>query len=422
MVYRLSCFAVKPAIACALFAVIALPLGCDKKSDESAQKKAPEAVVISLAPSRLQSVQRGIDVTGTLYGDQEAQLSAKVSGRITQLFADVGDRVDAGATLAQIDPIDYELARQASLAALQQALAKLGLTDLPSDSFDPNSVPTVVQARLTAENAQGRFVRSEKLFNQQPPLISEQDYADAKTAAQVARAAWDVAVLNAKSILAEIRSRQTDLAIAQRRLSDATVCAPQAAADSSARRYGIFARQISIGEYVKEGTALFEVVADDPIRFRASVPERYLAEVKLQQPATVFIEAYPDAFQGIVKRINPQIDRESRSFQVEIVLPNPKGLLRSGAFARGSISTRLDQNIVFIPREAVVSFAGVRKAFTVAEGKAVERQIATGIGDGSYVEVVSGLDTPQDVVVSGASKLANGTPVTVKAATQPVEK
>lgn len=422
MVYRPSCCTVKPVIAAALFAVIALPLGCGKKSEDAAQKKAPEAIAISMAPARLQSVQRTIDVVGTLYGDEEAQLSAKVAGRITRLFADVGDRVDAGTTLAQTDPIDYELARQASLTALQQALAKLGLTDLPSASFDPTSVPTVVQARLTAENAEGRFARSEKLFNQQPPLISEQDYADAKTAAQVARAAWDVAVLNAKSILAEIRSRQADLAIAERRLSDATVRAPQPAAEGPSRHYGVSARQVSVGEYVKEGTPLFQVVADDPIRFRAAVPERYLAEVKLEQPTTVRVEAYPDAFQGIVKRINPQVDRESRCFQVEIVVPNPKGLLRSGAFARGSIATRSDQNVVFVPQEAIVSFAGVRKAFTVADGKAVEHQLATGVRDGSYVEVISGLDKPQDIVVSGASRLANGTLVSVKASTQPAEK
>ncbi len=422
MVYRLWRFAVKPVVACALLAAIALPLGCGKKSDGSAQNKAPEAVAISLAPSHLQSVQRTIDVVGTLYGDEEAQLSAKVAGRMIKLFADVGDRVDAGAALAQVDPMDYELARQATLTALQQALAKLGLSDLPGDKFDPNTVPTVVQARLTAENAEGRFSRSERLFKQQPPLISEQDYADAKTAAQVARAAWDVAVLNAKSILAEIRSRQADLAIAERRLADATVRAPQPTGDGPAHRYGVSARQVSVGEYVKEGTSLFQVVADDPIRYRAAVPERYLAEVKLEQSTTVHVEAYPEAFQGIVKRINPQVDRESRCFQVEIVVPNPKGLLRPGAFARGSIATRTDQNIVFIPQEAIISFAGVRKAFTVADGKAVEHQLATGVRDGSYVEVVSGLDKPQDVVVSGASRLANGTLVTVKASTQPTVK
>lgn len=419
MVYRLWCLVVKPGIACALLAVIALPLGCGKKSDGSAQNQAPEAIAISLAPSHLQSVQRTIDVVGTLYGDEEAQLSAKVAGRVTKLFADVGDRIDAGATLAQVDPMDYELARQASLTALQQALAKLGLSDLPGDKFDPNTVPTVVQARLTAENAEGRFARSQRLFKQQPPLISEQDYADAKTNAEVARAAWDVAVLNARSILAEIRSRQADLAIAERRLADATVRAPQPVADGPAHRYGVSARQVSVGEYVKEGTALFQVVADDPIRYRAAVPERYLAEVKLEQPTTVRVEAYPDAFRGIVKRINPQVDRESRMFQVEILVPNPKGLLRPGAFARGSIATRLDQNVVFIPQEAVVSFAGVRKAFTVADGKAIEHQLATGVRDGSYVEVVSGLDKPQDIVVSGAGRLANGTLVKVKASTQP---
>jgi RND family efflux transporter MFP subunit len=419
--YRLPCGVNKGLVVCAAIALAALPMGCGKK-EEAAQKKAAETVAISLAPARQQSVQRTIDVVGTLYGDEEAQISAKVAGRITKLMADVGDHVDAGATLAQVDPTDYDLVRRSVETSLQQSLAKLGLSALPDEKLDLGGVPTVVQARLQAENSEARLGRSEKLFQQQPPLISEQDYADARTKAQVDRAAYEVALLIAKTTLAEVRSRQADLAIAERRLADATVRAPQPTAGSTAPRYGVAARLVSVGEYVKDGTALFRVVADGTIRFRASVPERYLAEVKLEQPATVRVEAYPDAFQGVVKRINPQIDRDSRSFEVEIVVPNPKGLLRSGAFARGSIATHVDENVVFIPQEAVVSFAGVRKAFTVADGKAVEHQIATGIRDGAYLEITQGLDKAQDVVMAGAGRLANGTPVTLKATTRPAEK
>lgn len=402
-----------------LLALAALPLGCEKKSDPAAARKAPDPVAVSLSSAKQQSVQRSIDVVGTLYGDEEAQLSSKVSGRIMQLMADVGDHVDAGAPLAQIDPVDFELARRSAETALQQSLAKLGLTALPDEKFDPNTVPTVVQARLQAENAEARLGRSEKLFQQDPPLISEQEYADTKTAAQVARAAYDVALLNARGVLAEVRTRQADLAIAERRLVDATIRAPQPTPGSTSPKYAISARLVSVGEYVKDATPLFRVVVDDPIRFRAAVPERYLSEVKLDQAVTIRVEAFADPFNGIVRRINPQIDRESRSFQVEIQVPNPKGQLRSGAFARGSIVTRSEPNVVFIPQEAVVSFAGIRKAFTVKDGKAVERQITTGTRDGNYIEVTSGMDKPEDVVTFGAARLANGIPVTLRPATQP---
>lgn len=221
----------------------AVLVGCRKKA-EATGRKADEAVIVTLAPSRAMSVQRTIDVVGTLFGDEEAQISAKVPGRVLKTIVDIGDRVDAGAPLAQIDPVDYELARKQAESQLQQTLSKLGLNAMPSADFNADTVPTVQQAKLQAANAEARFRRADKLFLQKPPLISEQDYADAKTKAQVDRSAYDVALLNAKAILAEVHSRQADLAIAERRLTDATVRAPQLTPGSTTPRYGVTARQV----------------------------------------------------------------------------------------------------------------------------------------------------------------------------------
>lgn len=399
--------------------IIALALSgalvsCNKQEAKK-ESKAADPVVITVAPARLDSVQRSIEVVGTLYGDEEAVISAKVAGRISKVMADMGDRIAPGAPLAQIDPTDWSLACRQAETGLQQTLSKLGLTQMPGDDFKPETTPTVVQARVQAENADARFHRVEKLFKQDPPLISEQDYADAKTAAAVAQSAYDVALLSAKSTVAEANSRQADLRAAEQRLSDTLVRAPQS---GTAAQYAVATKLASVGEYVKDGTALFKVVADNPIRFRASVPERYLSDVKLDQSVTVQVEAYASAFTGKIKRINPQVDRESRAFMVEIVVDNAKGQLRPGAFARGSIATTSEANVTFVPQEAIISFAGIRKVFTVKEGKAVEHEIAVGVRQGNLVEITKGLEGAPEVVMSGASKLAGGTAVQLKAAAQ----
>lgn len=388
-----------------------LSAGCGKSAPEKAA--APETDKVSLAPAKLQDAQRSIEVVGTLFGDEEALISAKVAGRMVKTMADLGDRLPAGEPLAQIDPIDYQLAYRQSETLLMQTLASLGLKALPGPDFCPESTPTVEQARLQADNGEARFRRAEKLFKQQPPSISAQDYDDSKTTAAVARSAFDVAVLSARALVAQARTRQAELDVADQRLADTVVRAPQA----NGREYAVAAKLVSVGEYVKEGTPLFRVVADNPIRFRAAVPQRYLADIKLGQKVDVTVEAYAHAALGEVRRINPQVDSESRAFFIEVNIDNKDGLLRPGAFARGLIATHIQQNVLFVPEQAVVTFAGIRKVFTVADGKAVENQVAIGDRNGGFVEIVSGMKGAPEVIVSGADKLAGGTAVQVTSPT-----
>ena len=124
-------------------------------------------------------------------------------------------------------------------------------------------------------------------------------------------------------------------------------------------------------------------------------------------------------FWGAVSRINPQIDADNRTFSLEILIPNDDHRLKPGAFARASVQTHVDSNVVFAPQEAIVSFAGVNKVFTVKDNKAAEFNVDPGDAraeNNNYVEIATGLNGDEQVVVSGTSKLATGVPVVVKAA------
>jgi multidrug resistance efflux pump len=422
-------------IALLTFATLGLlaVAGCGDESQAKAggQQAQRDPVAVSLAPVTMQPVQRSVEVVGTLYGDEEATISAKVAGRITTIFKDVGDRSAPSEPLAQIERTDYELARTQQRMAVQESLAKLGLTEFPTGDFDPAKVPLVVRARLQALNAEAKFRRGEQLYQQKPPLLSEQDYFDLKTAFDVANSDYQVQLLSARSILAEAATRKSELDLSEQRLNDTTVRAPAASeteasaisaatSKAAAGRYAVAARLVSVGEYVREGTPMFRLVASDPIKFRAKVPERFASQVRVGQKANVLVEAYPDVFQGVIARINPQVELTNRTFEVEITVPNADGRLQPGAFARGSLLTRTDENVLFVPKAAVVTFAGVSKVFTVADGKAVDHRVSVGVTLDDQVEIVSGLK-PQaaNVVVGGAAKLAGGTLVTLKPATLP---
>lgn len=381
--------------------------GCGKEAPKPPQRPAAE---VTTTPVVLGSVDRIADIVGTLFGDEEVVISAKVPGRVTEVTVDIGDRVVGGAKLAQIDPIDYELEVSRRESAVREALAKLGMSELPQGDYDVGQVATVERARFQAGNAQARMERARKLFEQKPPLISEQDFADLETAYQVAQRDYEVARLDAQSQLATARSRQSELAAAKEQLADTRVSAPPLPSD---RKFAVAQRSVSSGEYVREGTALFRVVLDDKIKFRGALPERYIGQVKVGQTVVLRVENLTEPVRGQVLRVSPAINTDTRTFQVEAIFDNASQQLRPGGFARGVVIVGQDENVPLVPPAAIASFAGIDKVFSVKEGQAVEHLVKRGATVDGRVAIPEGLNGVTEVIVGGKDKLAGKVPVTV---------
>jgi RND family efflux transporter MFP subunit len=158
---------------------------------------------------------------------------------------------------------------------------------------------------------------------------------------------------------------------------------------------------------------MFRLVATERIIFRARVAERFAGQVRPGQQVHVWVEAYGEPFVGGLSRVAPQIDQESRTFAIEVIIDNPQGRLKPGAFARGEVRLREESGIDFVPASAVVTFAGVTRVFSVADGKAKEHRVRTGIRIGEEVEIIGGLAV-SDVVAAGAAGLAEGVAVRIE--------
>src|SRR6185437_10978611 len=153
---------------------------------------------------------------------------------------------------------------------------------------------------------------------------------------------------------------------------DMTVRAPQPThrppmVTSAGRiHYAMTKRQVSDGQILKEGEAVADLVIEDPLRLWTQVPEQYVESVQVGQPVRVTTRAHPEAtFEGRVARISPAVDPSSRTFQVESLIPNKRGLLWPGGLARASIVTDAQAKAAVVPVEAVVRYAGVTKIFIV---------------------------------------------------------
>lgn len=340
----------------ALAGLAAAVAGC---ADSSADSKAPAGesegpIPITAAPASIRPSERVVSFVGTLFGHEEVTLSSQIEGQLQSITADLGDHVDKEQMLAKIE--DAQLR-----ARLREAEAHL--------------------AKARADEQRGRQLASTK-------VISEVEYETMKTGAAVAEAQRDT--LSVLVQYADVRSPLSG---------------------SVARR------MVSVGEYVRPGTPLFTLVADDPVKLRGDVPERYTPELKAGQIVRVRVDAFPDReFPGKLSRISPASNRENRSIAVEVLVDNKERQLKPGFFANAAIVTRTDDKAIMVPQEAVTTFAGVTKVFVITDNTAHERQVRPGTraADG-LVEIVEGLQPNEVVATSGLTKLQEGAAVSIKA-------
>jgi RND family efflux transporter MFP subunit len=382
----------------------------------------PSAPVdVTLVPIRRLDAVRTVVVTGSLYGDIESTIAAKVAGRILRLHADLGDEIASGERLAELETRDQELELAEREQAVRATLAQLGLDRLPggdSDArgFDVEALPGVRQRRSETENARARFERAEKLFRATPPLIAEQDLADLRTTWEMARDATEVEILEARALLAKASFEQAAVETARQRIVDATILAPLGERGEP-RTFRVAERLVSVGELMSIGTPTFVLVAVDPIRYRAQVPERFVGRIALDQRVQLLEEENAVAATGSVRRIAPRVDERSRSFEVEVVIPNPEGRLKPGAFARAAIEVATEPHVAFVPRSAIVTFAGVHRVFLVRDGKAVALRVqlgqATRVEEEDLVEIIGDLSRDEHVVDRPGGLRADA-PVTVR--------
>lgn len=371
--------------------------------------------VVTAQPVTLREVQRKVEAVGTLRGFEEVTISAKTEGRVKRLLRDVSDRVKPGELLIEIDPTDYELAVRQAEKTLQVEMAKLGVQEPPGPNFDVKQLPAVQQAVARLDNAKLRVDRVQAAGG----AVSQEDTADKRADLRVAEAEYQNQIMMMKAGLATIQMKQEALAMSRQQLNDTKIYAatPMLAVPllQHGITYVITHRPVAEGSFVRVGTELCKLVIDQALKLRLPVPERYISEVKLGQEAAVFSVAYPTAFRGVVARINPAIEPATRTFEVEVVVPNLEMRLRPGGFARAHLLIKKQSDTVTVPLTALVTFAGITKIFVLENNTAREVVVTLGEQTDEWAEIVTPALKPGTVVItSGQTALANGAKVEVR--------
>jgi RND family efflux transporter MFP subunit len=385
---------------------------------ESTAVDAPAgAIPVTLDGVTLRPVQRTIETVGTLHPFEQVIECAKVEGRVRKICHDVGDRVKPGDLLLEVDPTDFELSVRQAQRALEVELAKLGLTEVPTGDFDVSQLPIVVEAGVKATRAKERLQRVRALVERS--ALTKEEMGNATSDARALDAEYQNQILMAKSGLATVQMKQEALAIVAQQLRDTRIVAPRPSTSDPQvlgdMTYAITSRSAAEGSFVRIGTEVLKLVLDRTLKLKVPVPDRYVSDVKEGQQVTLRTAAYEKPFEGKVTRINPSVDLTTRTFEVEIQVPNPDEVLKSGTFAKAAIITRMDADTQTVPLDAVVRFAGITKVFVVDGNKAREIQVTQGATTSQWIEIVSPkLPAGAQVVTSGQSLLSDGLPVYVR--------
>lgn len=379
----------------------------------------PAAVMVTVKPVTYRSVQRNVEAIGTLYGYEEVSIAAKVDGRVRKIHHEVSDPVKPGDLLVEFDPTDYELLLGQAEKSLRVDLVRLGVDELPAGAkFDVERLPVVMQARERLNNAKLRYDRARVLARD--GAVTTEEFTDKTAEYRAAEAEYRNQILMARSLVATAEMKREGLAIARQQLKDMAVKAPfplqRVPGMEQGVTYVVSQRSVSEGSFVRSGTEVYKLVIDRMLKLRVLIPERHSNEIEREQQVQVSTAAHAQPFAGRVVRINPTVDPVNRTFQVEIEVPNPEGKLKPGSFAKAAILTKRDSAVATVPLEALTAFAGITKIFVVEDGRAKEVRVTPGTQNTEWVEIIPSTTLPHgaQVITSGQTALADGTPIAVR--------
>jgi RND family efflux transporter MFP subunit len=337
-----------------------------KLKNSAPEEKPSEAVLIQVASAARGDLTEKLALTGNIRPRNEVDVFPKLGGRIESLGADVGEKVKSGQLLASIE--HKEIAWQARAA---EAASRIARANLDGAKQDMDRVMMLFQG-------------------------------GSATQAQV-----DGAKLKVTMAEAQVAQAEAAQGLADQNLDNSRITSPISGT--------VTRRPVNLGNQVGPQNALFTVQDIQALKLESSVDASAFARLSKGQEAAVTVDALPgQVFKGELALLAPALDPTTRRAACEIQIDNASGKLLANTFARAELSLGKLQNVLTVPREAVLEAPGGAVVYRVVGGSKVEAvRPKLGASDGARVVVNEGLNEGDLVAITGVGNLADGAPVKV---------
>jgi len=402
----------------------------NRQNANAAQNNADAPIAVTVDKSVAREVPVVIQATGSLIADETSDIASKVSGRVTNIYANVGQYVSQGSLIAKLDENEARLQlaqAQANVTQAQtgvrQAEARLGLA--PNGTFSATTIPEVRAANANYEQALAELRQAEANERRYRDLVETGDtpmitYETFRTTRDTARARLNAAKQNLESATnaarqnneaikgaqAAVESARTQVDLAQQAVADTTIRAPFSGF--------ISVRSTAVGEFVTTSTPIATILRVNPIKLQIQVAEANVPFINLGRAVSISVDAYKDRkFGGSVTAVNPAIDPTSRSAIVEAAIENGDNTLRSGMFATVQIVREGGTTGVFVPKSAVYNDQGTQsyRVFVIQDNVAKLRVVQLGTEENESVQIINGVNGDETVATNNLAQLYEGAKV-----------
>jgi RND family efflux transporter MFP subunit len=368
----------------------------------------PPVTVQTTSVQRI-SIQRQVDLAGSLVSPDQARVSSEVSGVVQQVLVQLGQEVKNGQVVAKLDPRELDLALQRARSQLRQTEAQLGIDGVKVKEPPPDEqISSVRLAMANRDDALAQLRRAQRLRSQN--LLPQADLDTTETRVKVMEANYQAAIESMQSLKATLQDRRQAVELAQKKLSDTDIRSSIAGQISE--------RMVQQGEYIRENTPIVTIVTMNPLKVKIAIQERYAGLVLPGLPVEFSVESFPgQKFKGQVAYVSPSVDPATRAFSVEVLVDNSERRLKPGFFAKGVIFTRRDENIMAVSEDSISSFAGVSNVYVIEQGKIRQQMVTPGVHVEKLFEIISGLKGDEVLAASNLTLLATGMPVKIAPST-----
>lgn len=373
-------------------------------------------------------VRKDLDVklayTADVSPQKQVAIFAKVSGYIKRLGADLGDFVREGQLLVEVEAPELSAAVEQARAAVGTAEANFKVAGSNVESARANAAnqeANLARARAVAKNDARNAARLDDLHER--GLISAMDRDNSRTNAESSQAALGAAeaqlavarsqidTQRSQVVLAQsnVDGARASLKIAQTNLDNTRIVAPFSGYISARNLYPGAAVSSQAAGTSNSSVGILVLQDLAVVKVQVEVQERDISRVHVGSVARVLVDAYPGKiFEARATRIVHALDPRSRTLGVEMEIANREILLKPGMYGRVELVIDRHPGAVLVPNEAIWTEGDVVSVFVVQNGVVGRRPIATGVGDGTLVEVVRGLAGDESVIVEGKELVREG--------------
>jgi len=364
------------------------------------------AVPVQLRTPAVVERPESVSASGSVEGSETADVAFQVGGRVARVLVEEGQHVSKGQLLAEIEPTDYRNAFNAATAQKEAAHAVQQRADAGVRQQE------LEQARIDFERSEDEYKRMKLLVDRKslPPndfQKFEAAYKASRERYEMAREGTrkeDIATAHAQAHAAEAQASEEG-----KRLSDTRLVAPIPG--------NIGMRKVDPGQTVAAGTAVFTIVNLNPVKVRVGVPEAEIAKVHQGAAAEIVVPSLNGRrFEGKVGIIGVAAEPASRTYTVKIIVPNPGPVLLAGMVAEARIFGPTKTRVLTLPAEAIVhdpQGAPTVYVYHSDRKRVYARKVNVGPPIGAEVEIHSGLQGNEQIVVAGQQKLQEGSLVEV---------